>query len=73
VSDDLVCSVDQNISERRHFTISELLSEFSQISRTILYEIVAIMLGCYTFCAKWVPKMLTGVNKMQRMALALTF
>jgi hypothetical protein len=40
VSDDLVQSVDQKISERRRFTISELSCEFPQISRALLYEII---------------------------------
>jgi hypothetical protein len=39
VSDDLVQSIDQQICERRHFTISELSGEFPQISRNALYEI----------------------------------
>jgi hypothetical protein len=30
-------------------------------------------LGYHMFCAKWVPKMLTGAHKTQRMASALTF
>jgi hypothetical protein len=37
VSDDLVQSVDQKICERWHFTISEFLREFPQISHTLLY------------------------------------
>jgi hypothetical protein len=42
VSDDLVQSVDEKICERWCFTISEVLYEFSQISRTVLYEIVTV-------------------------------
>jgi hypothetical protein len=49
------------------------LFEFPQISRSILYEINTVRLGCHKFCARWVPKMLTGAHKMQRMASALTF
>jgi hypothetical protein len=74
VSDDLVQSVDQNICERWHFTISELSCEFPQISRTLLYEIITVKLGHHhKFYARWVPKTLTGAHKTQRMALALTF
>jgi hypothetical protein len=40
VSDNLIQSADQKICERRHFTISELLREFPQISCTLLYEII---------------------------------
>jgi hypothetical protein len=36
VSDDLVQRVDQQICERRRFTISEISCEFPQISRTFL-------------------------------------
>jgi hypothetical protein len=70
-SDDLVQSVDQKICERR-FTISEISCEFLQISYTVLYEIVTVRLGCHKFYARWVPKMLTGMHKMQRMASVLT-
>jgi hypothetical protein len=44
VSDDLVQSVDQKVSERWSFTISELSYEFPQISRTLLYEIITVRL-----------------------------
>jgi hypothetical protein len=73
VSGDVVQSVDQKICGREHFTISEISCEFLQISCTVLYEIITVRLGCYKFCARWVPKMLMSVHKMQRMALALTF
>jgi hypothetical protein len=74
VSDDLVQSFDQKICERRHFIISELSCEFSpQMSCTLLYEIITVRLGYHKFGARWVPKMLTGAHKMQRMASALNF
>jgi hypothetical protein len=41
VSDDLVQSIDQRICEIQCFTISELSSEFPQISHTVLYEIIS--------------------------------
>jgi hypothetical protein len=65
--------VDQKICERRRVTISELSCEFLQISRTVLYEIITVRLGCHKVCARWVPKMLTGRHKTQRMASALPF
>jgi hypothetical protein len=49
---------------------SELPCEFPQISCTLLYEIITVKLG---FCATWIPKMLTGAHKTQRMDLALVF
>jgi hypothetical protein len=49
VSNDLVRSVDEKISERRRFTISELSCEFPQISRAPLYEIIAVTLDYNKF------------------------
>jgi hypothetical protein len=71
VSGDLVQSVDQEICEWWHFTISEISGEFPQISRTLLYEIITVRLCYPKFCARWVTKMLMGAKKMQRMALVI--
>jgi hypothetical protein len=71
--DDLIQSVDQNICEKWRFTISELSYGFPRISRNLLYETVAFSLGYHKFCARWVPKWLTGAHKTQKMASALTF
>jgi hypothetical protein len=74
VTDDLVQSVDQKICERWCFTISELSCKFPQILCTLLYGIIAVSLGYHhKVCTRWVPKMLTGAHKMQRVALALPF
>jgi hypothetical protein len=40
VSDDFDHSVAQKVCERRRFTISEFSCEFSQISHTLLSEII---------------------------------
>jgi hypothetical protein len=72
VSHDLVQSAGQNICERLPITISDLSCEFSQISHTVLYEIITVRLGSHKFCARWVPKMVTGAHKIQRIAMALT-
>jgi hypothetical protein len=69
---DLVQSVDQKICERWRLTISGPLCEFPNISCTVLYKIITFKLRYYKFCIKWIPRMLTGMHKMQRMALALT-
>jgi hypothetical protein len=37
-----------------------------------MYEIVTVRLGYHKFYARWIPKMLMGVHKMQRMALGLS-
>jgi hypothetical protein len=51
MGDDHVQSVEQKTGERRHFTISELLYEFPQISLTVLYEIITVRLGYHKFSA----------------------
>jgi hypothetical protein len=66
-------SVGQKIGERQHFTIFEVLYEFSWISCTFLYEIMTVRLGCNKFYARCVPKMLVGAHKTRRMAFSLTF
>jgi hypothetical protein len=69
---DFIQSVDEGICERRRFTISEISYEFPQISRT-LYEIIRVRLGCHKFYQTWIPKILTGAHKTQRMTSDLTF
>jgi hypothetical protein len=56
--------------ERRHFKLSELSCEFRQISHTLLYDIITVRLGYQKFCARWIPKMLTGAHKTKRTASA---
>jgi hypothetical protein len=69
VSDDLVQSAEQNICERQCFTTSELSCEFPSILCTLLYKVITVKLGYHhKFHARWVPKILTGAHKMQRMA-----
>jgi hypothetical protein len=70
---DLVQSVDRRICERRRFTISELSSEFPQMSPTFLCEIFTLRLGYHKFYARRVPKMSSGAHKTQKMASAFTF
>jgi hypothetical protein len=62
--------VDQNSCESWRFTISELSCEFLQISRTVLCEIITVRLGYHKFCPRWVPRILTGAHKSQKMASA---
>jgi hypothetical protein len=38
-----------------------------------MFKIIRVRLGYHKFCARWVPKILTGVHKSQRMTSALTF
>jgi hypothetical protein len=63
VNDKLVEKVNNKIRENWRFTISELSTCFPQISRTLLYEIVAETLQYHKVCARWVPKMLTDKHK----------
>jgi hypothetical protein len=48
VSDDLAQS-DENICERRRFTVSEASCEFPQISRAVLYEIITLAYAITSF------------------------
>jgi len=45
VNDDLVRKVNERVHDDRRFTISDLSLHFSQISRTLLYDIVSSHLG----------------------------
>jgi hypothetical protein len=72
LSGNVLQSVVQEMCKRRHFTISELSCEFPQISGTLLYKIITVKLGYRKFCARRIPKMLTGAHKTQGMASALT-
>jgi len=45
VNDDLVRKVNERVRDDRRFTISDLSLHFSQISRTLLYDIVSSHLG----------------------------
>jgi hypothetical protein len=73
VSDDLVQSFDQKIYEIWHFIISELSCEFSQIPRTVLYDIIVVRLGYHEFCSRRFPKMLTGAYKKQKIGSAFGY
>jgi hypothetical protein len=56
-----------------HHNLKKLSYEFSQVSHTLLCEIMTRLGYHYKFCGRWVPKMLMGVHKTQRIDLALTF
>lgn len=73
ITEDLVQTVDEKVRVNRRFTITSLSSEFSQISRSVLYEIVTERLNYRKLCSRWVPKMLTDVHKTIRLASALNF
>jgi hypothetical protein len=69
-----VVSVDLVQNKRRGFRISEISSKFPQILRSpLLYEITTVRLEYHKFRARWIPRMLTGEHKTQRMTSALTF
>jgi hypothetical protein len=63
VNDKLVEKVSNTIYESRQFTVSELLTCSPQISRKLLYEVVADRLLYHKVCARWVPKLLTMNTK----------
>ena len=61
------------IPENRHFTISEVYEQWSEVSRTVAYEIITEHLQYRKICARWVPRMLTDAHKAVRMDAALMF
>ncbi|GBN21218.1 hypothetical protein AVEN_3865-1 [Araneus ventricosus] len=65
VNDGLVAKVNEKFRENRRFTIRMLFDEFSQISKTVLHEIVTNRFNYRKFCSRWVPKMLPDVHKMK--------
>ena len=69
----LINKVDIKVKEDRRFTLSSLSSNFPEISRSLLHEIVTDHLGYRKVCSRWVPKQLTQAHKDQRAASALTF
>jgi hypothetical protein len=71
VSNDLVQTIDQTIYENQRCTISQLLCEFPFTVDCCLQNYHK--LRCHQFYARWVPKILAGAHKMQRVASALTF
>ncbi|GBN91902.1 hypothetical protein AVEN_137781-1 [Araneus ventricosus] len=73
VNADLIKEIDEKIRLLRNFTISQLSEHLPNISRTVLYEAVTGKLGYRKFCARWVPKMLTEIDKTSRTDAALEF
>ncbi|XP_005095863.1 uncharacterized protein LOC101861574 [Aplysia californica] len=73
ISDDLMNKVDIKVKEDERFTLSWLSSNFPEISRSLLLEIVTDHLGYRKVCSRWVPKQLTQAQQDQRAASALAF
>ena len=69
VNEDLVRAVEEKIRENRRFTITSLSSHFSQISQSLLHEIVSDKFKFRKLCAGWAPKMLMKNTKRQASAL----
>jgi transposase len=66
VNEDLVRKVEEKIQEKRRFTISSLSLHFTQISWSLLYEIVSDKLRFQKLCSRRVPKILTDEHKMKQ-------
>ncbi|GBM68808.1 hypothetical protein AVEN_22280-1 [Araneus ventricosus] len=73
VNDGLVAIVNEKISENRRFTLRMLCDEFSQISKTVLHEIVTNLLNYRKLCSRWVPKMFMDVHRTKLLGSDLTF
>ncbi|GFW76483.1 uncharacterized protein TNCV_1582621 [Trichonephila clavipes] len=73
ITEELVHAIDEKIKENCKFTISALATEFPQISRSLMHEIVTDKLKFHKLCARCVPKILTESHKTKRMGCALEF
>ncbi|GBN35810.1 hypothetical protein AVEN_66281-1 [Araneus ventricosus] len=69
VNGGLVAKVNEKIRGNSRFTIRMLCDEFPQISKTVLHEIVSNRLNYHKLCSRWVPKMLTDVQKGRDLAV----
>ena len=72
VRDDLINKVDIKVKEDRRFTLSSLSSNFPEISRSFLHEMVTDQLGYRKVCSRWVLNQRTQAHKDQRASSALT-
>lgn len=73
ITDELLSSINEFVKADRRVTIDEISENFSNVSRTVIHEIVKDHLHYAKICARWVPRMLTDEHKSTRMAAALTF
>ncbi|GFX17746.1 histone-lysine N-methyltransferase SETMAR [Trichonephila clavipes] len=53
-SDDLMQAVETKIRENRRFTITVLSLKFTEVSRSVVYEIVTDDLNFQKLCFRWV-------------------
>lgn len=73
ITEDFVQKVVQRLKHNRCFKILSLSDDFPRILRSILYETVNEPLNYRTLCARWVPKILTDMQKTQCLGSALSF
>ena len=50
-------------SRDRHFTISEVYEQCSEVSRTVVYEIVTENLQYRKICARWLARRPSGTRR----------
>jgi hypothetical protein len=73
ISDDLLQEIEGEICANRRLMRRELHHTVPEVSKTTIYEAVTEKLGYRKFCARWVPKMVTGSHKTKRMGSELNF
>jgi hypothetical protein len=56
VTADLLHQVNEKIREIRRFAMSELITHYLHISRSLMHKIVMEHLKYHKLCARWVPK-----------------
>ncbi|GFV41947.1 histone-lysine N-methyltransferase SETMAR, partial [Trichonephila clavipes] len=73
ITDDLMQAVETKIRENRRFTITTILLEFPDVSRSVVYKIVIEDLNFKKLCSRWVPRLLTTEHKEKKFAISLDF
>ncbi|GFS63282.1 mariner Mos1 transposase [Trichonephila clavipes] len=73
ITDDLMQAVEAKIRENRRFTITLLLMEFLDVSRSVVYKVVTEGLNFKKLYFRWVPRFLTEKYKEKRFDTLLNF
>ena len=73
ISDEGVEKVETLLPHDRRITIRELASQIPEISACSIDRILSEKLHYHKVCARWVLRMLTDVNKQQRVDCARQF
>ena len=73
MSYELLQEFEEDILANRSVTIRGLHHLIPEVSKTTIHEAVTENLGYRKFCARWVPKVLTGVHRTKWLSTVLKF